>query len=451
MNDIATLERPGATDSDVTLAPDIGATDSLPAAPKYPDKIETGSAVVKRADLLAAMQSVARVVEKNSRIPILAFAIIRAGNGGMVIESTNLDMICRVDIPANIDDDFVALVPAHKLVEILKKAKATESVSISYKLPVTWRDGHYVGHGDSTVTLNFDGLKVSLHGLDHGDFPEWQADAPTHTFEIDSAVLAKAIERFKFAISTEEARYYLNGAYMHREGDSLRFVTTDGHRMAIIDLPAPAESDGMEGVIIPTQAITELQRLVSAKGAPKNVEVSLCGVKTAFTVGATVIFTKNIDGSFPDYRRVVPQDNTLHVIAEPARLSTLIEQVSCISSDRGKAVKLEIAAGTLTAVVSNPDMGSATDSMPVKYDGPAFDCGYNAMYLRAVLDALDSDAADIALADIVENRDEKGNLNEGMRYLSAPWSNPCIIRAADWQDAASKDFGVTYILMPMRV
>jgi DNA polymerase-3 subunit beta len=264
-----------------------------------------------------------------------------------------------------------------------------------------------------------------LQSLPQSDFPELTAGAFTHSFRIDAQALKRLIDRTQFAISTEETRYYLNGIYFHAiESDGalkLRAVATDGHRLARAELEAPSGTEGMPGIIIPRKTVAELQKLVDAPDTVVSVELS--DAKIRFTVGSVVLTSKLIDGTFPDYQRVIPSGNDKKLTISRQEFAASVDRVSTISSERGRAVKLSIADGQLTLTVNNPDSGSATDELAADYDADPIDIGFNSKYLLDITSQLSGSDAVFMLADA---------------------GSPTLVR-----DTGDED--VLYVLMPMRV
>ena len=233
------------------------------------------------------------------------------------------------------------------------------------------------------------------------------------------------IERTQFAISTEETRYYLNGIYFHAiesEGSlKLRAVATDGHRLARAELEAPSGAEGMPGIIIPRKTVAELQKLVDDPDIAVTIELS--DTKIRFTIGSVVLTSKLIDGTFPDYQRVIPSGNDKKLTIDRQSFASAVDRVSTISSERGRAVKLTIADGQLTLTVNNPDSGSATDELAADYDSDPIEIGFNAKYLLDITAQLSGTEAIFMLADA---------------------GSPTLVR--DTGDA-----NALYVLMPMRV
>src|SRR5690606_20083408 len=213
--------------------------------------------------------------------------------------------------------------------------------------------------------------------------------------------LKRLIDRTQFAISTEETRYYLNGIYLHivtvAGKPMLRAVATDGHRLAQAQIEAPAGSEKMAGVIVPRKTVGEIQKLLDDPDAEVAIEVS--DTKIRVSIGAVVLTSKLIDGTFPDYVRVIPQGNDKVLKADKGEFASAVDRVSTVSSERGRAVKLALSDGRLVLSVNNPDSGSASEEIGVDYPADAIEIGFNAKYLLDVASQLDTGTAEFRFAD----------------------------------------------------
>jgi DNA polymerase III subunit beta len=267
--------------------------------------------------------------------------------------------------------------------------------------------------------------RFTLQTLPESDFPDLAPGEMTHKFMLKASDLKRLIDKTQFAISTEETRYYLNGIYLHLAGpaqtQTLRAVATDGHRLAQVELPLPEGAAGMLGIIIPRKTVSEVQRLLDEPDA--EVAVELSPGKIRFTVGAVILTSKLIDGTFPDYGRVIPVGNDKELVVDKKEFEAAVDRVSTVSSERGRAVKLSLNSGKLLLSVTNPDSGSATEELEVEYEAEPIDIGFNSRYLLDIATQIESEAAVLKLAD--------------------PGS-PTLIQDKDAQ-------GTLYVLMPMRV
>ena len=330
-----------------------------------------------------------RVVERRTTIPILSNVLVRAEEGRLRLKATDLDLEVTEDVAADVAQTGGTTLPAHVLHDIVRKLPDGAQVTLDMS-------------GDATqVVLRSGRSRFQLQCLPESDFPDLTTGDLPFQFRLAASQVKLLIEKTQFAISTEETRYYLNGIYLHAmEVDGvrmLRVVSTDGHRLARVQIPAPEGSDGMPGVIIPRKAVSEIQKLIEDPNA--TVTVGLSATKIRFDFGGVVLTSKLIDGTFPDYGRVIPAGNDKILIVERVPFAAAVDRVSTISAERGRAVKLALADGKLTLSVTNPDSGSATEELDVEYDAAPLDIGFNARYLLDITAQLDSDTALLKLAD----------------------------------------------------
>lgn len=365
-----------------------------------------------RTPFLRALARVHRVVERRNTIPILANVLLDAADGTLRMKATDLDLEASEALPAMVEQSGATTVPAHMLYDIVRKLPDGSQVDVELR-------------GGTTLMVQAGRARFELQALPKSDFPDLTAGQFSHVFQITSGDLRRLIERTQFAISTEETRYYLNGIYLHAvemdDGLKLRAVATDGHRLAKTETDAPQGSEGMPGVIVPRKAVGELLKLLEGDDGEASVELS--DTKIRVTIGEVVLTSKLIDGTFPDYARVIPQANDKVLDVERPSFSAAVDRVSTVASERGRAVKLAMGDGRLTLTVTNPDSGSATEELMVEYAGEPLDIGFNARYLMDIAGQLETDNARFRLADA---------------------GAPTLIQDADGSDTL-------YVLMPMRV
>ena len=369
--------------------------------------------VIERGDLLRALGHVTSVVERRTTIPILSNVLIRATGDMLEFKATDLEREVIEQAPAKISAPGAITVPAHMLHDIVRKLPDGSQVELS-------RDAER-----DRVTLSSGHSRFALQTQPAEDFPDLAAGEMTHTFEVGADDLKRLIDKTRFAISTEETRYYLNGIYLHVAATgnkpTLRAVATDGHRLAQVELARPNGADGMPGVIIPRKTVNELHRLIEDGGTTVSVGVS--PAKIRFEAGTVTLTSKLIDGTFPDYGRVIPQGNDKELKVSNAEFMHAVDRVSTIASERGRAVKLNITNDKLVLSVTNPEGGSATEEIDVEYASSPIEIGFNARYLLDIAGQLEGESAVFKLAD--------------------PGA-PTMVRD-------SADESALYVLMPMRV
>jgi DNA polymerase III subunit beta len=368
---------------------------------------------IDKPSLAKALAHVASVVERRNTIPILSNVHLATRNNELKLTSTDLDMEIVETVPGRAKGEGATTVPAHMLHDIVRKLPEGTDIELA-------REGDL-----GRLTIACGSARFSLQTLPADDFPALSVDDLGHAFSLPAAELKRLIDKTRFAISTEETRYYLNGIYLHAvasEGKpSLRAVATDGHRLAQMELPLPDGAKDMPGVIVPRKTVVELAKLV--EDGDGEVRIELSPAKIRISTARVVLTSKLIDGTFPDYERVIPQANDKTMEVDNQAFAQAVDRVSTLSSDKGKAVKLSISDSKLVLSVNNPDSGSASEEIPVEYGFDPLEIGFNARYLLDISGQLESGTAAFQLAD--------------------PGS-PTMIR--DGNDATA-----LYVLMPMRV
>ena len=370
---------------------------------------------IERSNLIRSLARMTRVVERRNTIPILSNVLLAADAEGLRMKATDLDLEVTERAPANTEVEGATTVSAHLLHDIVRKLPDGAEVML--------RTGE-----DGGVTVAAGRSNFRLQTLPEADFPDLTADEFTHSFAMPAAELARMIERTAFAISTEETRYYLNGIYAHVMEGMLRCVATDGHRLARCEVEAPEGTEGMPGIIIPRKTVGEVQKLLGSahageEGETASVRVELSDAKIRFTLGGTVLTSKLIDGTFPDYQRVIPTANDKALTMDRQSFAGAVDRVATVSSERGRAVKLALKDGQLTLTVNNPDSGSAEEELPVGYEDDAMEIGFNARYLLDIAGQISGEEAVFMLNDA---------------------GSPTLIRDKG-------DESALYVLMPMRV
>ena len=380
--------------------------------------------VLERSNLLKSLGHVQRVVERRNTIPILSNVLLRARDGRLTLKATDLDLEVTEDVAAAVEVEGSTTVPAHMLYDIVRKLPDGSEVRLAEE--------------GGTMQLSAGRSQFKLQVLPETDFPDLTAGEFAHAFKIAPDAMKALIDRTQFAISTEETRYYLNGIYLHAvDGDGgakLRAVATDGHRLAQAEVDAPEGTAGMPSVIVPRKTVGELQKLLDNAEGEVGVEVSEAKIRITLTDGSgeVVLTSKLIDGTFPDYNRVIPTGNEKQLRLDRETFARAVDRVSTIASDRGRAVKMSMDDGQLTLSVNNPDSGFAEEELPVGYEADKLDIGFNSRYLLDITGQLTADETTFWLAD--------------------PGS-PTLIRdaASEGADDAKSGIGALYVLMPMRV
>jgi DNA polymerase-3 subunit beta len=365
-------------------------------------------ATIERAVLLKSLGHVQSVVERRNTIPILSNVLIEAREDGSIrLMATDLDLQVDESVPANVTQPGAITVSAHTLFDIVRKLPEGSQVELT------------AAEGKMQVIAGRS--RFNLSTLPRDDFPVIaEGDLPTR-FELPAATLRQIIEKTRFAISTEETRYYLMGIFLHLIDDQLRAAATDGHRLARVTVPRPDGAEGMPDVIVPRKAIAELYRLVEELEG--TVEISLSPTKIRFGLGSAILTSKLIDGTFPDYNRVIPTANDKLLKLDPKSFSAGVDRVSTIASEKTRAVKISLDRDKVTLSVTSPENGLATEELAADYGADGLEIGFNARYLLDILGEIDGDTVEVHLADAAA---------------------PTLLRENDKSNAL-------YVLMPMRV
>ena len=326
---------------------------------------------IERAALLKALAHIQSVVERRNTIPILSNVRLEGCRDRLGLAATDMDLEVIEWVPATVTAEGGTTAPAHLLYDIVRK------------LPEGAEIGLETGGDAGRMALRCGRSRFALPCLPTEDFPVMAEGEFSHEYPLSSEHLRRLIDKTRFAISTEETRYYLNGIYLHavtRDGTGhLCAVATDGHRLARIEIELPAGAAGMPGVIVPRKAVAELRKLIEdIDGA---VQVALSATKVRFAFGAVALTSKLIDGTFPDYERVIPKHNDKILNIEGASFSQAVDRVATISTEKSRTIKLALQTGTLVLSATSPDSGSATEELPVTYEGPDIEIGFNSRYV----------------------------------------------------------------------
>ena len=364
---------------------------------------------IDRAALLRAVNHIQSVVEKRNTIPILANVLLKADDGVLQLAATDMDLEIDEAVAAEIDQSGATTVPAHMLHDILRKLPEGSSVSL-----VLDADGH-------TMTVKAGRSVFKLSCLPTADFPEiGSGELPTE-FALPAAELRTLIDRTRFAMSSEETRYYLNGIYIHALDQDgvrvLRAVATDGHRLARFEMPCPEGAQDMPGIILPRKAVLELRKLIDE--AADTITIRVSESKMRFSFDHIVLTTKLIDGTFPDYERVVPKNNDKVVEVDPKIFSGAIDRVSTISDGKTRAVKITLNGKTMTLSASTPDAGSATEEVEVASDAN-MEIGFNARYLLDITSQIEGTGCRMLLADTGTATIIQDNADPSSLYVLMP-------------------------------
>lgn len=349
-------------------------------------------ATIERAKLLRCLSHVQSVVERRNTIPILSNVLIEAAADGSVrVTATDLDLQVVESMAANrVDTPGAITVSAHLLFDIARKLPDGAEVSLEA--------------ADNRMVVKASRSRFQLPTLPRDDFPQIvEGDLPT-SFELPARLLAELVDRTRFAISTEETRYYLNGIFLHVSDEAeplLKAAATDGHRLARFTIARPDGAAGMPDVIVPRKAVAELRKLLE-ESLDSSVQVDLSASKIRFALGGeggVVLTSKLIDGTFPDYSRVIPTGNDKKLTVDPKALYQGVDRVATIATEKTRAVKMGLDHDRVTLSVTSPDNGTASEEVSAEYGSEGLEIGFNANYLKDILSQIDGDTVELHLAD----------------------------------------------------
>lgn len=372
--------------------------------------------IIERAALLKSLGHVQNVVERRNTIPILSNVKMNASDGKLSLNATDMDLDIVDATDAQVTEPGETTAPAHTLYEIVRKLPDGADVELD------------ATSGDGQMVLRSGRSRFSLSCLPAGEFPVMSGGDLPVSFDLAAAELKALIDKTRFAISTEETRYYLNGIYLHaaqqdggEELPVLRAVATDGHRLASAEAMLPEGAGSMPGVIVPRKTVAELHKLI--EDTEGEIRVTMSDAKIQFSFDGVVLTSKLIDGTFPDYERVIPQGNDKDLKVNRKAFGDAVDRVSAISTEKSRAVKLTMESGKLVLSASSPESGSATDELETDYAGERLEIGFNSAYLLEIMRQVDGEHINMSLSDA---------------------ASPTIIRE-------EADDSALYVLMPMRV
>lgn len=369
--------------------------------------------LIDRSALLKSLGHVQSVVERRGTIPILANVKLEAGKDTLHLTATDMDIAVGERTPASVSEPGQTTVPAHTFYDIVRKLPDGAQVELTRMAD------------SGKMVIRAGQSRFSLATLPVDEFPVMAEGELPHRFTISAAECAALIDKTRFAVSTEETRYYLNGIYLHAAESQgipvLRAVATDGHRLARVEIALPAGAANIPGVIIPRKTIGEIKKLL--EDGVSQINISLSESKIRFECGNAVLVSKLIDGTFPDYERVIPMSNDKIMEVDGKAFTQAVDRVSVIASEKTRGVKLAIGQGKLTLSADSIEHGTATEEVDVNYAANPIEVGFNSRYLLDMMGQIEGDVAQFVLSD---------------------GTSPALVR-----DTA--DVGALYVVMPMRV
>ena len=363
---------------------------------------------ITRERLQEGLVAVAATVPSKTTLPVLANILIEATDQGLRLSATDLDIAVSTIVPAEVDAEGSVTVPAKKLVDIVKELP-------SAAIRVT-------GSGEQRVSLECGRSKFKLLGIPKEEFPNFPPVSFDSPWTLTSTDIVKLINHVSFASSTEESRPILNGVLWELRSDQMRMVATNGHRLAKMDIPAVGPEASAD-LILPPKALEQVRRLF---GPSDELEVAQSDNHLGFRSGSTLVFTRLIEGPYPNYEQVIPKENDRECTAEKTAMASALRRVGIVASDQTHRVRLEFTKGSLRFSVNTPDLGEAQDEISVTYDGEPLEIGFNANYLLEILKYMPTDEVQVT--------------------MKAP-ERAATIEPAGWDDPAS----YLCLVMPLRL
>jgi len=346
----------------------------------------------RTSDLAAGLQRVIGTIERKNTIQILGNFRLAAGGGALKIGATNLDMMIETSVLGEVASDGQITVPAYMLLGIISNKKMPKGGNVTIEMQ------------DSKMSVRCGRSRFTLFTLPAEDFPDIAQKESDHKFDLTADQVEQLFGRTEVAISTDQARFFLNGVFLQPLKSKLRGVATDGHKLARIDCQMPDGADGFSdianksagGIIVPAATVKQIKKIAAdVSGVRVQISPSLITVST----DATTLTSKLIDGTFPDYARVIPTKNSKTMAADKEELSDALERISTVSGDRGRAVKLHLSAGKLKLSVNNQEAGSAEEDVDVDWNSDPFVIGFNSQYLIDILEKVKSEKVEMLLED----------------------------------------------------
>ena len=370
---------------------------------------------LSKLDFVKSLSFIQNIVESKSTIPVLTNVLLEAKQGRLHLSGTDMDMTISDKIKIkNIEEEGTTCVPAHILYNVIKELSDDKPVNLSYD------------KNNKKLYVTSFKSKFTFSCLSKDDFPVLTTENYKISFLLKSSILKEMIDKTYFAISNEETRYYLNGIFFHtiklNNKFFLRSIATDGHRLAQCETISPAAANNIFSTIIPKKLIFELRKLIDE--VEDEIKIDLSERKIKFSFSETILISKLIDGKFPDYEKVIPKDTKNSFSIDRKIFLESINRIATISSEKSKAIKLNLNRNKLTISANNlEEGGSGIEEIEISYSGPTLDIGFNAGYLKEIIHQFNGKEVTILFSDSTA---------------------PTIIK-----DIAKTE--TLYVLMPMRV
>ena len=344
--------------------------------------------LVEKKTIFKSLSHLQSIVDKRNALPILSNILIEVSNNELTMSSTDMDISIKETVICEVIEEGATTINAQLIYDIIKKLHDESKIEI-------------ISNDSKILTLRSGVSKFSLSCLPKEEFPLIESKIEGTTLETKAENIYNLIDKTKFAISNEETRYFLNGLYFsvnNEEGKSiLNFVGTDGHRLAKYSIQNHVNSKDINGVIIPKKTINELYKLLSENS--DNIEIEISSNKIIFYIGKLIFISKLIDGTFPDYKRVIPKNNNEILNINRSNLLSAVDRVSTIVNEKSPVIKFKLLKDLVNLSTFNNDNSSATEDIQAKYQGKEIEIGFNAKYIMDILDSLNENEIQISFHD----------------------------------------------------
>ncbi len=365
--------------------------------------------LIEKKIIFKTLSHLQSIVDKRNALPILSNILIEAKNNELIMSSTDMDISIKENIICEVVEEGSTTINAQLIYDIIKKLHDESKIEI-------------ISNDGKILTLRSGVSKFSLACLPKEEFPLIESKIEGHKIITKAENIFNLIDKTKFAISNEETRYFLNGLYFNitNENDEsmLTFVGTDGHRLAKFSISNSSKSVDVNGVIIPKKTINELYKLLSENS--NDIQIEISSNKIIFYIGKLVFISKLIDGTFPDYKRVIPKNNNEVLYINRLNLLSAVDRVSTIVNERSPVIKFKLLKDLVNLSTVNNDNNSATEDIVAKYSGKDIEIGFNAKYIMDMLDNLKEDEIQISFMDNSSPITAKEKSNPNLIYVLMP-------------------------------
>ncbi len=358
---------------------------------------------VTKALIFKSLTHLQGIVDKKNTLPILSNILIEASNNNLILSSTDMDISIIEKISCDIIEEGSTTINAQLFYDIVRKLQDDSEIEV-------------ISNDGKILTIRSNETRFSLACLPKEDFPIIEQSFNGTSIKINSQILFKLIDKTKFAISNEETRYFLNGLYFNleknNESTDLTLVCTDGHRLAKFSYSLNQNINDLPGVIIPKKTINELSKLLS--DTDFDIEINLTANKIVFYVENLILISKLIDGSFPDYKRVIPNNNNNILKINRQKLFSAVDRVSTIANEKSPVIKFKLINNIMNLNTINNENSTATEDIDIKYNGDEIEIGFNSKYILDIVNNLEDEVISLKLKDnsspIIASEESNSNL-----------------------------------------